>query len=467
MRPSRTRRTGAAAVVVFALALLCGACTNDWATWGNGVARQGYNGAETTLATSNVSQLTHEWSVDLGAYINSSPIFADDVSVNGTATDLVFVGTEHGVEFAVNTSGQIVWLIGLGARQIDCPDTPDKVYGVSAPGVYDRAGKRLFVAGGDGFVYALDPATGAILPGWPVRLTNDPVHEVVFSAPTLVGNHLYFELASHCDARPYHGRVVDIDPTARAIAHTFYVTGSATGPDGGGIWGWGGASVDTANGDVYVATGNSFANPENSPYADSVVRLSADLQVKAFHTPVVGIVDDDFGSTPMLFQKSGCPPQLVAGQKNGSLYLYDRDTIASGPRQRVVVTQPNLIGVSAYSPVTQLVYVIVGKDSADGVYKRGLLAFRLNANCQLELAWQYNVATNVTTPTVANGVVYFTGGFSGKIYAVDAATGAPLWDSGTSVSGRLPATPIVVNGHLYAVGYDKMLHSFGLPPAPS
>jgi outer membrane protein assembly factor BamB len=360
-----------------------------------------------------------------------------------------------------------VWLIGLGARQIDCPDTPDKVYGVSAPGVFDRAGNRLFVAGGDGFVYALDPATGAILPGWPVRLTSDPVHEVVYSAPMLVGNHLYFEIASHCDGRPYHGRVVDIDPTAKAIAHTFYVTGSATGPDGGGIWGWGGASVDPANGDVYVATGNSFANPENSPYADAVVRLSSTLQVKAFHTPQVAIVDDDFGSTPMLFQKSGCPPQLVAQQKNGTLYLYDRDSIASGPRQSIAITQPYFIGVAAYSPATQLVYVIVPKDSVDGAYKRGLVALRLDADCKLQLAWQYPVATNVTTPTIANGVVYFTGGFSGKIFALDAATGALLWDSGLTVTGRLPATPIVVEGHLYAVGYDRRLHAYGLPPAPS
>jgi outer membrane protein assembly factor BamB len=114
-----------------------------------------------------------------------------------------------------------------------------------------------------------------------------------------------------------------------------------------------------------------------------------------------------------------------------------------------------------------MVYVIIGRDSADAVYKRGLLAFQLDADCKLALAWQYNVATNVTTPTIANGVVYFTGGFSGKIYAVNAATGAPLWDSGTSVSGRMPATPIVVEGKLYAVGYDHQLHAFGLPPASS
>ena len=282
-----------------------------------------------------MAQLHQLWSTDLGADINAAPILANDLNIGGTRTDVVYVGTENGVFFALRTDGRILWYRGLGVIQMDCPTTNNK-YGVSASAVFDRATNRVFVMGGDGFMYALDPATGANLAGWPVKITADPLHEVAFSAPTLFGGKLYVELASHCDRRPYHGRITSIDTTTRAKTK-FYVTGSKTGPDGGGIWGWGGASIDPVDGDVYVATGNAFGNPENSFYADHVVRLSSALQVKASHAPGTLIIDDDFGSTPMLFHKPGCPPQFVTEQKNGYLYLYDRDTIATGYRQRIAV----------------------------------------------------------------------------------------------------------------------------------
>jgi outer membrane protein assembly factor BamB len=298
-----------------------------------------------------------------------------------------------------------------------------------------------------------------------VKITADPLHEVAFSAPTLFGGKLYVELASHCDRRPYHGRITSIDTTTRAKTK-FYVTGSQTGPDGGGIWGWGGASIDPADGDVYVATGNAFDDPENSFYADHVVRLSSALQVKASHAPGTLIYDDDFGSTPVLFQKSGCPRQFVTEQKNGYLYLYDRNAIATGYRQRIAIRPDGFfIGVPAYSPVTHLVYVPNQAQPAGSPYTYGMIAFRLNANCMLQLQWQTTAGPNggiPSTPTVANGVVYYSDGGPGRIHAFDATTGALLWSSGAEVGGAIHATPIVINGRLFAGSYDNRLHAWGL-----
>ncbi|MBV8951737.1 MAG: PQQ-binding-like beta-propeller repeat protein [Actinobacteria bacterium] len=163
----------------------------------------------------------------------------------------------------------------------------------------------------------------------------------------------------------------------------------------------------------------------------------------------------------MLFQKDGCPKQLVTEQKNGTLYLYDRDTIANGPRQSLLIGSPPLIGVPAYSPDTNMVYVTIIRDSADGKYKRGVAAFSLDANCNLQPAWNTPSVSGLNL-TVANGVVYYTGGFGGSVRAIDATTGSPLWDSGTSVSGTFVAQPLVINGRLYATGYDQKLHAWGL-----
>jgi outer membrane protein assembly factor BamB len=111
----------------------------------------------------------------------------------------------------------------------------------------------------------------------------------------------------------------------------------------------------------------------------------------------------------------------------------------------------------------QLVYVVNPAQSVDGTYKQGLLAFKLDSSCNLQLAWQSpaNVAVG-STPTIANGIVYYTGGFAGTIHAVDANTGTELWASKSEVQRPILATPVVVNGQLYAGAYDNHLHAWGL-----
>jgi hypothetical protein len=449
---------------VFALALVLSSCTTDWATWGNSNDRTGQNGAETTLTASNVASLKQKWAVTLGKTIDASPILAHNVEINGTATNVLYTGTEEGIFLAVSTSGKPLWFRQLASVAINCDMYPNGVHGVSGSAVFDRATNRVYVVSA-GYVYALNASTGATVSGWPVQITTIPAQEVMWGGLTLNGNNLYAELASHCDSIPYHGRIIDINPQTATIAHTFYVTGSATGPDGGGVWGWGGVSVDSANGDVYAATGNSFATPQNTPYGDSVLRLSSSLALKSSDSPSVMIDDDDFGSTPVLFQKSGCPAQLAVLQKNGSLYLYDRDSIASGPRQRIALSNPEEIGVVAYSSATQMVYAV--NHSASN-YKQGIVAFSFNSNCDLTLAWNTFIpVSGSNAPMVAGNVVYVAGDYvpnvsTHKVYALNAATGASLWNSGTVVAGDMFAQPIVVDGQLYAVAYDGKLYAWGL-----
>src|SRR6476659_5892943 len=88
MTRSRINRS-LAAVCCVALAFLLSGCQVDWATWGFGVERQGYNPAEDTIGPANVAQLRHLWSVDVGADVNTAPIVANDIDVGGTPTDVV------------------------------------------------------------------------------------------------------------------------------------------------------------------------------------------------------------------------------------------------------------------------------------------------------------------------------------------------------------------------------------------
>ena len=112
-----------------------------------------------------------------------------------------------------------------------------------------------------------------------------PTHNSVYGAPNLFNGFLYIATGSHCDQGPYYGHVIRVDVQSRATL-TWYSNGlGPTGPSGGGIWGWGGVWIDSRDGNVYVATGNLFTNPENSPYGDSIVRLTSDLHVVSSTRP--------------------------------------------------------------------------------------------------------------------------------------------------------------------------------------
>jgi hypothetical protein len=221
---------------------------------------------------------------------------------------------------------------------------------------------------------------------------------------------------------------------------------------------------------VYAATGNSLSNPEHYGYAEHVVRLDSGLKVKAANYPGLLGGDVDFGATPTLYQVPGCAPQLVVKNKDGQLFLYDRDGIASGPIQRITMADftvdfGSFLGSPAYSPVERMVFVTNSSDSPDGTYKHGVVALSVQSDCTLALAWQRAVGVNadvVPPPSAANGVVYVADGSNPALYAFAARTGLRLWDSGQTIAGGFACAPIVVNGHVYVGSLDGIFHAFGL-----
>lgn len=462
----RTRNfwTVAAGCAAFAV----GATGCDWATWGYGIERQGRNLYESTIGVGNIANLHQKWSLDLGASIDTAPVTATG-DVQGQSIDVAYVGTEHGRFAAVNIAdGSIVWQKQFGAQTIDCNESPDHVFGITASAVIDGPNKRVYVATVDGNVHALDLMTGTEASGWPVSATQTPGQDFVVGALNLWQGRLYVGTASHCDIGPYRGRVVSIDTGAAVIDHAFWITGQGpNGPSGGSVWGWGGVSVDPNTWDVFAATGNALVSPENTGYADHVVRLTPDLVPVASNAPSVDVFDDDFGSTPVLYQRSGCPPQLSVMRKDGRLFVYDRDAIASGPRQTLVMsgTPYDFIGLPAYASDTNTLYVANPTAPPNGSYVHGMVAFTVGTDCNLHLAWQTAAGGNddvVSTPTLANGVVYYGDGLNNALHAFDAQTGAALWSSGAELTGPVFAAPVVVNGTLLAGAWDGQLHAWGL-----
>jgi outer membrane protein assembly factor BamB len=447
-----------------ALALAAPAHARDWSTFGFDSARTNDNPFETKLTPATAAGLHELWSAPLGGVVDAQPIVAQKVRLkSGGRTDLVIAGSEDGSLTALDAAtGRRVWRRTLGSIRVRCTDLPQGRYGVTSTPVLERARNRVYSADGRGRVHALSLSTGAEQRGWPLHVTRAPAREHVWGALARRGDRLYAATSSHCDEAFYRGRVVAFDTRrAKAVATWFPLP---TRLRGGGIWGWGGPVVDQTAGDVYVATANAVVVAEDTPFAEHLVRLSPELRRRAAnHPPLRNTGDADFGGAPMLYRASGCPPQLAVLHKSGALLVYDRDRIASGPRQTLQIgdrTRLAAYGTYAYSTSERTLFVA---NNSTGDYPRGLLAFRTAANCNLEPLWQQPLpesAAYQSPPVTAGGVVYLGTGTDRELRAFDAATGAPLWSSGR-LGGAVFGGPTVLNGRLYAGAWDARLHAYG------
>ena len=475
-------------VVLVGLALFSKAHAEDWSTFGNSIQRQGYNGQETVLTERTVPGLHPVWQYAMNGPILTQPLLAsaiphDDGAGNTVLTDLVYVADLTGLVAAFDAGGGgVLWASQLPALPTSCDDFPGGTVGVIGTPTIDKANNRMWVMAADGTLWALALDTGTPLPGYPIQVI-DPGDAngatVNYGALTYDNGALYVPTAGQCDVPPYFGQLIKVSvgltaATVPQVAARWYPT-LATGVYGGGIWGFGGVSIEPDGSYLYAPVGNALTEPDNIGYADHVVQLNTNLQPVAANAPPLPEGGDvDFGATALLYQAPNCPPQMAVMNKTGDFFVYNRDSAAltAGPFQRITVTQTSdtgsFIGLPAYDPASNHLYLGNPKDDDAGMYSHGLLAFQVMADCTLSLAWQQTVGFDlsdmpynpVIPPTVANSVVYYSTGVASSIVAFDSG-GNYLWDSGTQIAGGIFAPPTIVNGLLLVADYSGNLTAFG------
>jgi outer membrane protein assembly factor BamB len=448
----------------------------SWTTEGFHATRTGYNGREATIGRANAHHIHELWSANLGAVMIAQPVEAAEVTVDGALRSILYEGTEHGTFYAIQAStGRVIWERDLGSQATRCFDMPDGVFGIGGAGAISFTSKHagvVYVAGGDGAVHALDLATGAERPGWPVQDVFNPVNEAVYGGLNLFDGRLYVPVASHCSYGPYNGGVAEIGVARHAILNRFYPAGPPSGGvSGGSVWGPGGVSIDPSNQDVLAATGNALRRPYNYRYSEAVVEFSRSLAVRSSVKPHLGDhADEDFGSTPVLFRPAGCPVTLAAAEnKTGALFVYSVGSkLGARYSQRLQMgdyPRAGFKGDPAWDPVTNTLYVANTSDSSSGPFKHGLVALKANGNCRLSLAWQrtrgLTKSIGLPPPTIANGVVYYGDGAGNTEHAFNAATGRELWHS-SAIRGSVYAPATVVNGRVFVPAWDGKLYAFGV-----
>ncbi|HLI96564.1 MAG TPA: PQQ-binding-like beta-propeller repeat protein [Candidatus Baltobacteraceae bacterium] len=436
----------------------------SWLTMGYDEQRTGYNPTEHTLGVSNVGGIHALWTTSIGGEIGE-PVYVSSVSVKNVKTSVLYATSGSGQAVAINAgTGAILWRHQMSTVSYKC-GTGTYSFGANGTPVIDRSTNRIYATDGAANVHALNMSTGAEIAGWPVNIATPANHNFIYSALTYNhANHtLYAETSSTCEISPWYGRITAIDPATPAITNTFFV---AQGASGGGIWGFGGASVDPSTNDVYIATGNGDTHnggSQTAGYSEQVVALSPDLGTVLGHyyAKLPPGHDSDFGATPLLFQPPGCPLLAAAVNKTGLFVLYKASDISAGPVQTIDMSinsdNGDFIGNPSYDPLTNFVYI--GLPATFGIYKPGMGAFSVGSNCTLNPTPVWNAVfgadgakltgddTFRSPISIANGVAYVSDYDTGVAYAFNASTGAELWSH--TLSGKGVVGPIVISGRLY------------------
>lgn len=441
---------------------------NAWTSYG--FDNQLTNGFTTDVFTLNaVPKLRLDWSQQLDGAVFASPLVA---TVGGRR--LVFAATENGSVYAIRGfDGTILWHRDLGALE-----TPQcGRWGVTSTGAIDLNRGVLFEVSADGLLHALDLATGEEKPGYPLVVVPNNLYEYVWGGLRIAADRLYIVVASYCDVGPPGGPM----PEGRLVSIPLASPGDATvwdpvpGPGNmGGMWGWGGVSVDPSNGRIFTAVGNSFVFSDDcscyvddAGYGDHVVALPPDLSsVLDSNGPgIPSTGDSDFGSAPLLFHPTACPPLAAANNKDGALYVWDRNRLSAGPILRLPLGdgQAAFIGSPGWSEAKQMVYVAQSVIRADGQrLGNGVTAWHVDQGCGFRPIWQVALGDgNQPTPLLLGNVLFATGGKPGGFFGLNAATGARLWSFPTK--GRTVAGMTSAAGQLLGADTDGMVYAFQPP----
>jgi hypothetical protein len=518
--------------------------------------RSGLNGREFALTPNTVTNTTFgkRFSCAVDGDVYAQPLYVANFSIAVGTHNVILVATENDSVFAFDADASPCvqyWqrsFLASGITAVPSADTQsdiDKIIGITGTPVIDPSTNTLYVveatkqtAGGGCFptspcyfqhLHALDIATGNEKFGGPANLssaitvpgngdTGDsdcpssagnvpfcPRRENQRPGLLLLNGRLYLSWAGHGDTPPYHGWVIGY--AAADLTQAPVLFNATPNGDAGGIWMTGtGPSVDS-NGNIYVVTGNG-AFDTNSPrknYGDSIIKLStaSGLSVADFFTPVnqsdLSTQDLDLGSGGVLVLPDAAGSSahrhlLVSGDKQGVLYLIDRDNMTGfnpgGDQilQEVIVTSGSACaacGIFSTPAYWQgwLYVLAIGDVLKQYAMANGALGTSpvLQANATFGFPGASPAISSSGTSqgivwvlnTTANGSSIGSSTSSGPaiLYAYDARSLKKLFSSPTSGAGAAGnavrfAVPTVANGKVYA-GAQSELDVFGLPEPSS
>jgi outer membrane protein assembly factor BamB len=441
----RRVRGGVVWAAVVAVALLVGgpgslvaASVSNWSTYLFNVSHASRNGAATAITPANASRLVHAWTWKPdAATMPGQPgpgLLSSPTVYNGT----ILIGANTGVFYAVREStGTVLWKRFFG--YVTTKTLPGRGFTSTAAVALDPVTKTptAYVAAADGYLYALDVATGRVVwravVGIPSMTVNDYYN---WASPAVVAGRVYMGISSQGDKPLVRGGARVYNQHTGAILGTFYAM--APGTLGGSVWS--SPAAEPTGTSAYVTTGNPgdrfTATPGDS---NSIVRLSAAtlaVQSRWAVPQSQQVYDSDFGASPTLFSArlaGTSRPMIGACNKNGIYYALRRDNLAAGPVWSLRVGAPSTTGpglclTAAVSDGSRL-YIAANATTITGTPYNG--AIRALDAATGHVIWQTGLAGTVLASPSENGTgviaaATYQSGSQNYLYLVNAATGAVL-----------------------------------------
>lgn len=464
----------------------------DWLMINHDPARTGFAPDESALSPGNVANLKLRWSLSVDGQVSSQPLYAGSIAIGSSVRDVLVFGTAGNSIYALDAnSGDLLWRRNFGAPTTTCSFAGP--FGVFGSPVIDRATLRVYAVSTNGAFRTISLVDGTdAAPA--LNIIVNPDTNKVWGGLNRVGNKIYFATASDgCDTPPWRGQIfqVDISNANPALANTFTVVPGIPPPNsGGGIWSYGGVSIDTATGNVYTTTA-ADSSEGFTLWANRFMALDSNLNLLGSYFPAQpgsypcngAPCDLDFASTPTLFQPNGCGLLAAGGNKDGNLYLFNTsDLLANGTPSQILqlsiahdsLGSGGVGGVAGWWPQGQMLFV-TDRGGINGI-AGGVVGMRVTNACTLQVAWSVPLGSAGqpnSDVTLANGLVFAAAGGGGQVHAYNANTGAELWNSGTQNGAYTYGAPTVARGKLYfgswggyALNSGGSVYAFASDPFP-
>lgn len=218
-------------------------------------------------------------------------------------------------------------------------------------------------------------------------VTFDALRQLSRSGLVLNGGILYVAFSSFNDQEPAHGWVFGYEQTDSSGDLNPNPLGpwasTADKSGDGNIWMAGGAPAVDSSGNLFFATGNGdgsyFSNSSFIDMADSVIKLGTNgygtgaLGIASMTTDIftpydyqtLALKDVDLGAGGVLLlpdQAGPYPHELIAGGKEGTIYVLNRDNMGGQPTAGATA---DVIGSSL---IQELPHQIAGNTNSSGIF---------------------------------------------------------------------------------------------------
>jgi len=322
------------------------------AMWHFDAQRSGLNAGEGSLTPSNVSMPTFGklFSYLVDGYVYGQPLLVSNVTITGSAHNLVLVATENDSVYAFDAdtygSGTPLWQVSL-LQSGETPLTGGSILpyqGITSTPAIDLTSNTMYVvstetssaSGGTFRLHALGITSGAEKFGGPVTIqasvpgtNSDSVNGVVTlttsclqRAALLVANGTVFIGFGAC----HSGWLLAYDEQTLTQTGVFNASpnlnGEGTYGGAGGVWMGGGGPAADSSGNVYITTGNGPYDGLTA-FGDSVLKFDPQLNLLDHFTPYdyefMDCKDSDLAAGGLLLIPGST--EALAGGKTGKLYL--------------------------------------------------------------------------------------------------------------------------------------------------